>query len=393
MWVPFALGALHSIFIGLGYAEMASMFPKAGAGYVYIERGIETITPKHAKFVSFIIASNIVFVAIPLGTGAVALAFGAYLATLLNLHPTLAAILCVIVLSIINWFGVKESGRTAAIITVVEASGLALVMILGAFFGSASPDYLAPPPTGLVGMIEAFAMILFTYSGYEAIVSLSEEIKNPEKTIPKALLMSVFAVGLTYVGVSLLITRLAPLEVIAGSASPMVSAVERVLGGITSPLFAFIGCFATLNTVLAWLVGNSRMMYGMADEGVLPHALTLIDRRRHTPWVTVLVMMLITILSTLIGEIQLLVFSNMIASLSLTILGSVSLILLRMRAPQRKRPFRVPLSIRNIPIPIVAALLVNVLIVSLLPPLSWVPFLTVTALAALFYPILRQKNR
>ncbi len=387
MWLPFVLGALHSIFIGLGYAELASMYPRAGAGYVYVERGFETLFPNRAKFLSFLIAWNIVFVTLPLGTGAIALSFGTYFATLFDVNPVLVAVVTLILSSAINWVGVKESGITAAMVTIAEIAGLVLVMFLGVAFGSVSPDYLALPPAGLPGMIQAFAMILFTYSGYEGIVSLAEETRNPKSTIPRALLLGISAVALIYIGVSLLITRLAPLEVISGSTTPMVDATSSILVGVAAPLFSLLGCFATYNTILSWLVTNSRMIYGMADEGALPSFLTKIDPKRHTPWAAALIVMLVTILFTLVGEIELLVYSNTIASLSLTSLGCLSLILLRVNAPGKERPFRVPLSIRNIPIPIIIALVTNIVILLLLPPLGWLPFLTMIVLGAFLYRI------
>jgi APA family basic amino acid/polyamine antiporter len=392
MWLPFLLGSVYSISIGLGYAEMASMFPKAGASYVYVERGFETISPRLARFISFILAWNVIFFAIPMAVAAITLAFGSYLSIFVDIPPILAALVSTILLSVVNWIGVKESAVAAVIMTLVEVTGLVLVIAFGLFFGSVRPDYLTAPPGGMEGLIRAFAMVLFTYGGYEAMVSLAEEAKNPEKTIPKAIMLGISTVTILYVGVSLTVTRLAPIQAIAGSTSPIADAMKGVFGGAAVPLFSFIGCFATLNTALAWLVANSRTMYGMAVEGVLPTALARLDAKRSTPWVTITVTTIITLACTLIGEVEIIVYGNMIASLLLTAVGCISLVILRVRAPDKPRPFKVPLAVRNIPIPIVACIPIAVFIVLSLPIVSWIPFLITLTIGALLYPVLSRRT-
>jgi APA family basic amino acid/polyamine antiporter len=397
MWFPLLLSCLLSICAALTYAEFVSMYPKSASAFVYLEKGI-------GRGASAVLSWVWVFVALPLSGAVITLSFAFYFTSLVSI-PSVYSILLVtfvalILLTILNWVGITESAGLAGIMMFVEAAGLVLIILLGAFYGTLTPDYTAASPIfGSEGVIIGLGISGTMFAGYELMGSLSEETKNPERTIPKAIVIAMLTVGALYIGVSLAITRLLSVDQLAltygTGGAPLVEAAKTAFGGSAYPLFWFIGCFATFNSALAVLVVDSRIMYGMAEEKVLPHGLLRMSQRRRTPTTAILISTVFVAVYSLLGSLDIIVRSAIMAGGVVSILVCVSLIIRRIKDPKMKRPFKVPLNIGRIPIPTVLAIIgisLVIFIFTMESYLSWIPFLVILAVGAVFYIVSGRKK-
>jgi len=337
---PFLLGALISSFTGLSYAELSSKIPKAAAEYYYAKEAFG------GNLVPFLIGWIIIFTE-AVATSTVALGFGGYFNGLFGAPMVLTSLILIVLLSLLNFLGIEESSRLNIIFTIIEASGLLLIVIIGIpYLGKV--DYFEASQ-GLQGILKASTLIFFAYLGFEDIVNLAEESKNPERNIPKALILSVIITALLYVLVAVTAVSLADWQELGLSTSPLAYAASRSLGQSAFLSMSAIALFATSNTVLILLIVTSRMIYGMAKDGSLPGRLSKVSGR-GTPWVAILVVMVISASFVLLRNIRFVAEITNFGTFVIFASVNLSAIWLRYRKPEWKRPFKTPVNIANIPI-------------------------------------------
>jgi len=351
LWLSFIFAALIASFTGLSYAELASMYPKAAAEYVYVKHAFSN------RILPLIIGFLSIFVGL-FSAATVALGFAGYLHELLlpvcNLPVTLIAVILVIVLSGINFYGVKESARLNMIFTAIEASGLVFIIFLGLpHLGTV--NYLEMP-RGITGVFSAAALIFFSYLGFQEMANMAEETKHARRNIPLAIIISMVITTLLYVLVAISSVSVLPPEVLGKSKAPLAEVAEASMPG-SSSFLSFVALFATLNTVLIILVVTSRMFYGMAERSRIFRPFSYVHKKRGTPWVAVLVTMVLVCMLTLIGNVKTVALITDLGSFIIFFAVNVSLIVLRYKKPHAKREFKVPLSIGRLPIiPLLGAL-------------------------------------
>ena len=341
VWFAFLIGAVISSFTGLSYAELSSMYPKAAAEYVWVKRASEN------PLLAFLTAWMIIITGV-ISASTVALGFAGYFSQLFDVQEILVAVALIAILSIVNYVGIKESARANIIFTLVEALGLALIVFLG-LGALGKVDYLETP-NGMSGVLAASALIFFAYIGFEDVVNIAEETKNPERIVPKALILSIAITSLFYVAVAFSVVGLASWTELGASPSPLAFAASKALGGSAFDIMSIIALFSTANTVLIILVVGSRMIFGVAREGALPQFLSTIDPRRRTPWIAIICMMTFTTFFVLLGDLELVASVTSLGAFVTFALVNFSLIYLRYRMPDATRPFKVSLNIGWFPI-------------------------------------------
>ncbi|MFX1377173.1 MAG: APC family permease [Promethearchaeota archaeon] len=364
-WLAFVLASITGALTGLSYAELSAMYPKSAAEFVYTEEAFKM------RILSFILGWIIIFSGI-LSAATVALAFGSYLADLINVRSIFVTIayglLLVIVLSIINSLGIKTSTRTNIIFTLIEASGLIIIIILG-FFGKREPNYfILPSGTSITAIISAVALIFFAYIGFEDIANIAEEVKNPQKNIPKAIIYSIIITTILYCFTAISVVSILPSSDIADSDAPLNEVATEVLGPVGGIIISFIALFATANTVLIMLIVTSRMMYGMARDKALPEKLSEISPEFRTPTTSVVLTMCFTIIPIFFGDISVVAHATVFGVLINFLLVNISLIALRRRKPDLERPFELKPSYKGIPL---IALLGSIICFLLLLTFDW----------------------
>lgn len=218
-------------------------------------------------------------------------------------------------------------------------------------------DYLSSP-TGIPGIFAATSIIYFAFIGFENLVNFSEEVKNPKKTIPLALLLSLAISSIIYMLVSIAAVGIMGWESLSLSSAPLAEAAEKVIPNGSLAL-SFIALFATSNTVLILLIVGSRLLYGLSSNRQLPQSFSKIGKR-GTPSLSVVTVALFSGLVLLYGGIKDLAHLTDLGIFLVYLMVNLSLIVLRYREPNAARPFRAPLNVGNFPIPALLGIFLNV---------------------------------
>lgn len=347
LWMSFALSSLVVFLTALSYAELSTMFPEAGAEYIYLReafprwRGVAFVT---ASFVALSGAAT---------AATVSIAFAGYLNHFIEV-PTPMVAACVLgAAGAIAILGIQESSWVNIVFTLVEAGGLILFIGMGIQtpdFGKALMADLHP------GVFSGAALVFFSYLGFENIANLSEEAKEPHKNLPRAILISVCITSVIYLLVGLAAVALLHPEKLAASTSPLSAALSAhsdqaagVLGGIA--------LFATANTALISLLSVSRILMSMARKKDLPQIFAKTLTKRKTPWIATFLAIGISALLLPLGKVAVVASVSSFSSLLAFISVNAALVRLRWKKASASRPFRVPLAIGKIPVFPVLALL------------------------------------
>ena len=343
LWISFILGSIVALFAGLSFAELSSIFPKVAAEYVFVKYAFKN------NFFAFIIGWLTAITAM-ITAATVALGFGGYLAQFVNLPITISALLLIGVLSLVNFIGIKESSWANIVFTIIEAAGLILIIVIGFTFVSPEQVNYFESPSGFSGIIIAFVLSFFAFIGFEAMSNVAEEVRNPKKTIPRAIFLSVVISSLIYVLLTFAVFRVINWEDLSSSAAPLAEVVKIGLGEQGQILLTGIALFAITNTVLITLIAGSRIMFGMARDKSFPNLLTRIHPKTKTPWVAIITIMIIALGFSLIGDIVIVANIAVFAVVITFAAVILSLIILRYTQPNIERGFKIPGNIGKFPV-------------------------------------------
>lgn len=267
----------------LSSAQLAAEYPQSGGTYEY---GYRVLSP-WAGF-----AAGWMFLASKTAAaGTVALGLAGYLdAVLPGIPPRAVAVGAIVAFTLLNYFGVRRSSGANLVIVAVSLGSLLTFVGAGLAYGTFRTANLQPfAPTGWRGILESGAILFFAYSGYARIATLGEEVHDPRRTIPSAILVTIIGAVLLYfavaftavgaVGAAAMSRTAAPLQVAADALGPPWVAVVVSIGGVT----------AMLGVILSQLLGLSRMAFAMARRGDLPRFLETVHPRHAVPGRAVLV--------------------------------------------------------------------------------------------------------
>ena len=354
VWLAFALAALLAAFTGLSYAELSSMFPRAGAEYEYVSSAFN-------DRLAFII-SWLIILSGSLAAATVALGFAGYFSALTGYPLLPAAAGLLLVLTGILLYGVRETAYAAIVATLIEASGLCMIIAIG-IPRLGSVDYLEMP-AGLYGLFTASALIFFAYQGFEAMVKFSDEAREPERTVPRALLLALAISTILYILVALCAVSLVPWQQLAISDAPFADVAAGTLGGNAAIVISIIALFATANTALMSLYASSRILYGMGGSSYVPALFSRVQSKCRTPYIAIVFSSMIAAIFLFAGNIAFVAnLTNFMLFVTFVVINA-SVIMLRVRAPGASRPFRIPGSVGSIPLVPVAGLVFSVFLLA-----------------------------
>ncbi len=312
-WAAFAVAMAVAGLTAVSYAELGRRFPRSGGEAFFCQRAFGW--PALSLGIGWLVFSSGV---VSLAT--VSRAFADYL---LAAWPELsaawhAAVICLflLVLTGINFWGIRESSRANIVCTLVECSGLLIVLVAGGLF-LAGPDAPPPPPlaaggvaadgdAGLALIIQGAALAFFAFIGFEDMVNVAEEVRQPERNLPRAILTALLVAGGVYILVAWVATQVVPPAELAAAEGPLLAVVQRAAPGFPSWIFVMIALFAVANTGLLNYVMGSRLLYGMAQEGLLPRWLGVLHPQRQTPYAAILVILAVALTLAVTGTIQML---------------------------------------------------------------------------------------
>lgn len=342
VWLSFLIGAFVATFTGLSYAELVAMYPKSAGEYIYVKRAY------HNDYWAFLIGWLLIFTGVT-SAATVSLGFASYFSALVGTNPILSALGLLVVLSFINFKGIRESSKFNIVLNLAALGGLAIIIIVGLrHFGSV--NYFESP-TGIDGILAASTLIFFAYLGFEDVVNMSEETKSPRKFVPIALMASILVATVFYILTSISAVSLVDWRLLSASKTPLaIAAAKSLLGDYGSLILSISAIAATVSTVLVILTVASRMIYGMSRETALPKSFSKIHKKTRTPYVAIWHVMIFSMLFVLFGNITLLANLTSFGLLLTFFAVNASVIWLRYTKPNIKRRFKAPLNIGKYPL-------------------------------------------
>ncbi len=290
-WLSFLASAALAAVTGLAYAELSSRVPTSAGAAAFCARAFPN--PLLAHLVGFFVLMSGVT-----STATVSLAFYGYLRVFLEMPQLPAAMGLIALMGLLAFLGIRESVNASNALTLFEVSGLLLVASLGLGYAFQRPaaELLERviPDAGPLAVLSGAALAFYSFIGFEDLANLSEEAKDPVRDIPRAILVAVAVSTSLYLAVVFVVLWTMTPAQAAASPRPLLDVAK--IAGFPLPdwTFAGIALFAVCNTGLANFIMASRLLYGMADQGLAPRALARVHATRRTPWVAVLAAMGIT---------------------------------------------------------------------------------------------------
>ena len=331
LWLAFVFAAVMAILTGLSHAELSSFYKSDSSEYEYTRNAFNR---KIAFFLGmFVILSGILAVA------TVSIGFSNYLNALVGVPVLISAICLIILLSLVNIRGIRLSTEIMIVATFLEIVGIITIIILGIKdWGRVN---LLSLDFGMHGVLQATALIFFAYLGFESIVKLEEETKNPQKTIPRALILSILIASVLYILTSISAISIMGYEKLSVSNAPLAEAASLSLGKVAFIIIAVIALFSTLSTVLGSMVATSRITYGLAKERALPEKMAEISKRTNTPIKAIIITSLIALAFLFFRRIDVIANLTNISTFITFAFVNLSLMILRFRVDPGKFKFRV----------------------------------------------------
>ena len=285
--ISIPLAALVAIFTGISFSQVAHHVDKEGGVYEY---GKEALHP-YAGFIGGALWTygNIIALA------AVSISFGGYLDSLFNSRFPVIFIAVAIVVSfgVLNALGIKNSAKTLKMIVIVNVTILVVFTVIGLLFFLPSHlnNFFAK---GGYGVISGAAIIFFAFSGFSRVTTVSEEVVNPEKTIPRAIIVSILISAVLYFLISLAAVGLATPVALATSTSPLALASSKTGLFFLVEIVSVGALVATSGVIQTGILGTSRVMFAMGRDREIPSSLSRLDRF-STPILAIIVSVLLAV--------------------------------------------------------------------------------------------------
>ncbi len=343
--LSFLLAGFVALMTALSAAELSSFITETGASYAFAKRAF-------GKFWSFLVGWFKYFDYIA-GAATVSVGFAAYFTELFGLTGALPLILAAaglpIVFTVLNIVGARESAYATSIMVLIKVFALVLLIMIGGFYLAQhfnmtrfTPFF----PNGVNGTFNGTAVIFFAFLGFNTVAMMSEETKDPERTIPKALLLAFAVTFVLYVSIAFLEIGVLDWQQLGISASPLEDLATVVSENkIFLDFVAFSALIATGSVVLSSLIGGTRASFAMGRDRLLPRQLDRISKRFGTPYVSVLVggSLAVILSGAFYNNIDAIASIVNFGSLFTYLVTHLSLIKLRKSEPDTKRLFSVPL--------------------------------------------------
>lgn len=353
VWLSFLIASFTAMMTAFSYAELSSMHPKSGGEYVYVK---EAFNKKLGAAIGLIISVN------GMVSGAtVSLGFAGYFSKLLPVELRIPALGIIGLVLLVNISGIRQSSVVNIIFTLIEMSGLALVIYVGApYLGEV--DYFELPPEGVNHLLLASALSFFAYIGFEEIVKLSEETKKPESNIPKALFISGIIVSVVYVLIAICAVSAIPWEQLKESEHPLSDIVDKKFGAVGAMVIAVIALFSTTNTILSNMLGSSRVLLNMSKEHSWLKKLSYVSPKGKTPVFALILAAVVMVGFALIGKLEKVALIANIFIFVTFLSVNAAVIMLRKKMAVDERPYRIPFNIGDVPVPAVLGILMTLVL-------------------------------
>lgn len=307
------------------YAELCTRFPVAAGEAAYLKAafGLRSVS----TFTGLLMVCTGV-----IASAAVALGSTGYIAEFVDWPRSLVIVLVVLSLGLVSAWGVLESVLLASVFTLIEVGGLVAIIVAAAHahvpIGNALFAVPAFESATMIGIGFASLLAFFAFIGFEDLTNMVEETREPERTLPLAMALTLFVTTLLYVVIAAIAVTAVPVERLIASEAPL-AIVYREVAGVSPATISAIAIVATLNTIIAQMTMATRVVYGLAQQGDLPRAFGRVNPITATPLVaTALVVATVLALALLVPFERLAEFTSLA---TLVVFALVNLALLRLR--------------------------------------------------------------
>ncbi|MEW6735153.1 MAG: amino acid permease [Acidobacteriota bacterium] len=402
LMLSFVLTGIACAFTALCYAEFAAMVPISGSAYTYSYATL-------GELIAWIIGWDLI-IEYAVGNVAVAISWSGYFTDLLagfNIHlpvwlttnystvyghtnPELSArvlaeaphilglpiifnlpaVFIVLAITAVLVIGIKESAAFNALMVGIKILVLLFFIIIGAFY--VKPANWQPfAPNGFTGIAAGAAIIFFAYIGFDAVSTVAEETKNPQRNLPIGIIGSLIICTVFYVVVAAVITGMIPYQLLATQAAePLTVALKYHSLDKAAGFVAFGSVVAHTAVLLVFQLGQPRIFFSMGRDGLLPPVFSRVHKRFKTPHITTILTGVAVAGTAAFSSIESMVDLTNIGTLFAFILVCAGILVLRAKDPQRHRPFRVPFG----PVIPVLGIICCIGLIIYLPPASWARF-------------------
>jgi amino acid transporter len=349
VWLAFLVAMIAAMLTGLSYACVGSRYARAGGAAYVTHRALDK------PWLSYIVGIAVMMSGLTsMATGSQAIAENLEKAFGIVLPIKLAAIGLVFLVGCIIYRGIRESMWANIICTVVEASGLLFIIAVGMkywgsvnYLESAGDTVAGGPGSGitLALVMQGAVLTFYSFIGFEDILNVSEEVKNPKRDVPFGLIGAMILATLIYMAVAITAVSVVPWRELAASKTPLMEVAHRAAPWFKGVDGVYIGItiFAIGNTALLNYLMGSRLLYGMSRQGLLPKILGKVHPVRRTPHIAIFVLFGIVSALILSGSVKQLAESTVLLLLTVFTVVNVSLVVLKLRKSEERGGFEVPI--------------------------------------------------
>lgn len=358
--VSFLIAAVVVAFTAFSYAELVTRFPVSAGEAAFVEAGFST------RWLTVVVGLLVALSGI-VSASAIAIGAASYLTSIIGLPVPVLTIGTVLAMGLLAAWGIAESVKIAAIVTVIEIGGLLLVIFWG--FGDASGSAVAlsdliPPLQGAhwQGIGAASLLAFFAFVGFEDMANVAEEVKDPVRTFPRAIFLTLVVATLLYLATTCAVILSVPLDDLAGTAAPLALVFANAPQSVRDA-FSVIAVVATVNGILIQMIMASRVFFGLASRGYLPRQLASVSPRTRTPLVATALVVVVIVVLTQAFPIEALAERTSQIVLGVFVLVNLALLRLKIQgAAQSNAHFTVPMVVPILGVVTSVALLATVLL-------------------------------
>ncbi len=329
IWAAFLLAGVLALFTAASYSELVTKYPRAAGAALYVNRAWGS------EFFTFVVAFAVMASGVT-SAATLATAFGGdYLSEFVDLPTVLVGLAFVTVISLINFRGIKESVTLNLGLTAIELTGLLLVAAIGLAFlldGGGEPGRaleFKPGDAVPLAMLSGASLAFFALIGFEDSVNVAEETREPNRVFPPALFRGLGIALAVYILVTVIASMAVPVDDLEASDGPLLEVVKLGPLAMNTKVFSAIALFALANGALINMIMASRLIDGMARQGIVPRAMGRVHGERRTPWVAIVFVAALAMLLLLLGDLESLADTTVLLLLGVFICVNVAALVLR----------------------------------------------------------------
>ncbi|MEA2319245.1 MAG: hypothetical protein QOD44_3434 [Solirubrobacteraceae bacterium] len=329
IWAAFLLAIVLAFFTAVAYAELVTKYPRAAGAALYVNKAFGV------PFVTFMVAFAVMCSGLS-SAATLSRAFGGdYLSEFVSLPTVLVACVLLVAVAAINSRGIGESVKVNVGFTLIELTGLVLVVVIGAaalLDGVGDPGRALEIKDGealLPAVMAGAGLAFYAMIGFEDSVNVAEEARHPQRDYPRALFGGLLIAGAIYLLVSVVASMAVPTSTLAESDGPLLEVVQLGPLAMSTEVFALIALFAVTNGALINMIMASRLLYGMSVQGIVPAAFSKVLPGRRTPWVAIAFTTLLAMVLVSTGDLSTLADMTVLLLLTVFALVNVSVLVLR----------------------------------------------------------------